>query len=134
MIDHEVYVEQPPYFEVRDRRDWVYLLNKALYGLKQSPLLWSNDLKQALIDIGFEQSVADESIFIYDHNDMYIILDRTIPIQAPVLYIYFTANLKYVTIRGAMSACYTAIHTAFKNLRLSFIMSTTLYCRKKEDV
>jgi Reverse transcriptase (RNA-dependent DNA polymerase)/Integrase core domain/gag-polypeptide of LTR copia-type len=74
MIDHEVYVEQPPYFEVRNRQDWVYLLNKALYGLKQSPLLWSNDLKQALIDIGFEQSVADESIFIYDHNDMYIIL------------------------------------------------------------
>ena len=73
-IDHEVYVEQPPYFEVRNRRDWVYLLNKALYGLKQSPLLWSNDLKQALIDIGFEQSIADESIFIYDHNDMYIIL------------------------------------------------------------
>ena len=75
-IDHEVYVEQPPYFEVRNRnrRDWVYLLNKALYDLKQSPLLWSNELKQALIDIGFEQSIADESIFIYDHNDKYIIL------------------------------------------------------------
>jgi hypothetical protein len=73
-IDHEVYVEQPPLFEVRNRRDWVYLLNKALYGLKQSPLLWSNDLKQALIEIGFEQSDADESIFIYDHNDKYIIL------------------------------------------------------------
>ena len=73
-IDHEVYVEQPPYFEVRNRRDWVYLLHKALYGLKQSPLLWSNDLKQALIEIGFEQSNADESIFVYDQKDTYIIL------------------------------------------------------------
>ncbi|TMC16799.1 MAG: hypothetical protein E6J34_19505, partial [Chloroflexi bacterium] len=73
-IDHEVYVEQPPYLEVRNRRDWVYLLNKALYGLKQSPLLWSNDLKDALIEIGFEQSIADESIFVYDKNGFYIII------------------------------------------------------------
>src|SRR2546423_2093306 len=74
IIDHEIYVEQPPYFETRNRRDWVYRLNKALYGLKQSPLLWSNDLKNALIEIGFEQSIADESIFVYDKNDSYIIL------------------------------------------------------------
>ena len=74
IIDHEIYVEQPPYIEIRNRRDWVYLLNKALYGLKQSPLLWSNDLKNALIDIGFEQSIADESIFVYNKNGSYIIL------------------------------------------------------------
>jgi len=74
IIDHEIYVEQPPYIEIRNRRDWVYRLNKALYGLKQSPLLWSNDLKNALIDIGFEQSIADESIFVYNKNGSYIIL------------------------------------------------------------
>ena len=73
-IDHEVYVEQPPYFSVRDPKEYVYLLNKALYGLKQSPLLWSNDLKQALLDLGFKQSIADESIFILNNGSIYIIL------------------------------------------------------------
>ena len=75
-IDHEVYVEQPPYFVIpnHNRKDWVYRLNKALYGLKQSPLLWSNDLKKALLEIGFEQSNADESIFVYDQKGSYIIL------------------------------------------------------------
>src|SRR5271169_784335 len=75
-IDHEVYVEQPPYFIIknRNRKDWVYRLNKALYGLKQSPLLWSNDLKKALLEIGFKQSIADESIFVYNQKNSYIIL------------------------------------------------------------
>lgn len=33
-LKEEVYIEQPPAFEVGDK---VYRLNKALYGLKQAP-------------------------------------------------------------------------------------------------
>ena len=65
-IDQEIYVEQPPFFEVPGypRNDWVCLLNKALYGLKQSPLLWANDLKDTLLSFNFKQLNSDESIFI----------------------------------------------------------------------
>lgn len=73
-IDHVVYVEQPPHCKVKNRQEYVYLLNKALYGPKQSLLLWSNDLKKALLDLGFEQSMADESIFIYSKGTSYIII------------------------------------------------------------
>ena len=64
-IDHEVYVEQPPNYKTTyPSQDYVLKLNKALYGLKQSPLLWSKDLKSALLNLNYQQSDADESIFI----------------------------------------------------------------------
>src|SRR5204863_4478762 len=33
-------------------------------GLKQSALLWSNDVKSKLLNLGYRQSDEDESIFI----------------------------------------------------------------------
>ena len=37
LIQEEVYVEQPPGFEMPDKPNHVYRLKKALYGLKQAP-------------------------------------------------------------------------------------------------
>ena len=37
IINHEVYVEQPPGFEDHQHPNHVYKLKKALYGLKQAP-------------------------------------------------------------------------------------------------
>ena len=34
VIEEEVYIEQPPGFETRDKKTHVCQLNKALYGLK----------------------------------------------------------------------------------------------------
>jgi Reverse transcriptase (RNA-dependent DNA polymerase)/gag-polypeptide of LTR copia-type len=77
-IDHDIYVEQPPGFEMPGYPpdQWVLRLNKALYGLKQSPLLWNTDLKQKLFSLGFIQSDADESIFVLPPSDSnaYIII------------------------------------------------------------
>ncbi|CAI7800845.1 unnamed protein product [Closterium sp. NIES-53] len=46
-IDHEIYMQQPPYFT--DGSSKVCLLQKSLYGLKQSPLLWSKELDKVLL-------------------------------------------------------------------------------------
>ena len=40
LIQEEVYVEQPPGFEISDKPNHVYKLQKALYGLKQAPRAW----------------------------------------------------------------------------------------------
>ncbi|GLT33377.1 hypothetical protein SLA2020_079730 [Shorea laevis] len=37
VLQKEIYVEQPPGFEITGKEDYVYKLNKALYGLKQAP-------------------------------------------------------------------------------------------------
>jgi len=40
LIQEEVYVEQPPGFEISDKPNHVCRLKKALYGLKQAPRAW----------------------------------------------------------------------------------------------
>ena len=48
----------------RPSRPYVLLLNKGLYGLKQSGCCWSNHVKNKLTAFAFQQSDADESLFI----------------------------------------------------------------------
>ena len=36
-LEEEVYIRQPPGYEVDGQKDKVYRLKKALYGLKQEP-------------------------------------------------------------------------------------------------
>jgi hypothetical protein len=55
-IKEEVYVEQPPGFEV-------YKLSKALYGLKQAPRAWYECLRDFLITNGFKVGKADPTLF-----------------------------------------------------------------------
>ena len=39
-LEEEVYVRQPPGYEVDGQEDKVYILKKTLYGLKQTPRVW----------------------------------------------------------------------------------------------
>ena len=40
VLKEEVYVEQPPSYEVAGEENKVYRLKRALYGLKQVPRAW----------------------------------------------------------------------------------------------
>ena len=62
-LEEEVYVEQPPGFEVKDHQDNVYKLDKALYGLKQAPRAWYETLSMFLISCGFTKGVVDKTLF-----------------------------------------------------------------------
>ena len=52
-LDEEVYVSQPPGFEIDQQRDKVYKLRKALYGLKQSPRAWNKRIDGFLAQQNF---------------------------------------------------------------------------------
>ena len=54
-ILENVFVEQPPGFEVKDKDggDLVMQLEKRLYGLAQSPGNWFHTIDPVLVEIGF---------------------------------------------------------------------------------
>ena len=58
-----MYVEQPPDYETRDRREWVMRLLKSLYGLKQAAKNWYQALYKALMELGFTRCEADHGVF-----------------------------------------------------------------------
>jgi hypothetical protein len=62
-IKEEVYVEQPPGFEIEEYPNHVCKLHKALYGLKQAPRAWYECIKDFLIENGFRIGKADSTLF-----------------------------------------------------------------------
>lgn len=72
-LEEDVYMEQPPDFELADRKKYVLKLDKALYGLKQGGRKWYEALHAALVDIGFTCAEADHGVF-YKHEDDKVIL------------------------------------------------------------
>jgi hypothetical protein len=45
--------------------DAMCLLKKALYGLKQAPRAWYHKLSSCLLELGFQGSKFDSSLFIF---------------------------------------------------------------------
>lgn len=60
VLNKEVYIEQPPSFEVSNM---VYRLRKALYGLIQAPRAWYDTLSQFLLNHGFIKGTVDRTLF-----------------------------------------------------------------------
>ena len=54
-INEEVYIEQPPRFEIFKFFNHVFKLNKAFYGLKQAPRAWYGRLRKFLMDNKFKR-------------------------------------------------------------------------------
>lgn len=67
-LQEEVYMTQPPGFIDQERPHHVCRLKKPIYGLKQAPRAWYMALKQHMLDIGFQNSLADTSLFIHTNG------------------------------------------------------------------
>lgn len=63
-LDEEVYVGQPPGFEVKWREFIVYKLRKALYGLKQAPRAWNKRIDGFLSQIGFKKCAFEHGVYV----------------------------------------------------------------------
>src|SRR6187397_2155191 len=67
-LAEEVYVEQPPGFEVSTKNRMVYMLQKALYGLKHAPRAWYDTLAKYLLENGFMKGDVDKTLFTLNHE------------------------------------------------------------------
>jgi hypothetical protein len=64
-LTETVFMQQPPRFKDVSKPHHVCKLNKELYGLKQAPRAWYTALKSTILQLGFHNSKADSSFFIY---------------------------------------------------------------------
>jgi hypothetical protein len=77
-------------------------LDKILYGLKQAPSAWYSQLSTKLLALGFKDSKADTSLFIYMKNNVTMFV------------------LVYVDDIIVTSSCPTAIAALLKDLNTEF--------------
>lgn len=64
IIDTELYLKQPPGYEVPGKEKLVYQLNHGLSGLKQSGRLWNKKLNGDLKSLGFANSPTDPCVYL----------------------------------------------------------------------
>ena len=76
ILEEEVYIEQPKGFIYLDKKDMVCKLYKELYGLKQAPKAWYETLHNYLIQIGFQRTNDNNSLYIKKGPDKKIVLEE----------------------------------------------------------
>ena len=74
ILDEEVYIEQPEGFFDLDKSDIAYKLHKPLYGLKQDPRAWYERLHNYFIQIGFQRTNVNRSLYIKEGLNKKIVL------------------------------------------------------------
>ena len=62
VLKEEVYVAQPPSYEVEGKEDNVCRLRKALYGLKHASCAWYNNIDAYLMDNGFDKCDGEPTL------------------------------------------------------------------------
>jgi len=74
-VDYEMYMTQPPGYEVVNEDGgarMVCRLLRAIYGCKQSSKLFHDMVKEELTGIGFVQAKADECLFLLNRGTSYM--------------------------------------------------------------
>ncbi|KAD5317201.1 hypothetical protein E3N88_17147 [Mikania micrantha] len=70
-LHEEVYMKIPQGFS-KGRENKVCRLRKSIYGLKQASRNWYHKFTETLLELGFTQSRANYSFFIYKHNGVFV--------------------------------------------------------------
>lgn len=73
-LQEEVYVSQPQGFVVQGEEMKVYKLSKALYGLRQAPRAWYSKVHKCFIDLGFERSSNEPTLYTKHQGHAHILL------------------------------------------------------------
>eukprot|EP00253_Pinus_taeda_P007126 PITA_07126 len=63
-LQEEVYMTQPPCFEIEGQEHKVCKLIKALYGLKQAPRAWYANMDEYLMKVGFQRSESNDTLYV----------------------------------------------------------------------
>ncbi|KAI5332286.1 hypothetical protein L3X38_022415 [Prunus dulcis] len=74
VLSETVFMTQPPSFVDPHRPNHVCRIHKAIYGLKQAPRAWFHQFSSFIIQYGFTQSCADQSMFVYRHSSQMMVL------------------------------------------------------------
>ena len=72
-FDENIYMRPPPGF-ASPQPHFVCKLRKSLHSLWQAPQQWHSKLASVLQDNGFKKSLLDHSLFIYNHNGVFLVL------------------------------------------------------------
>ncbi|BFG40530.1 hypothetical protein CerSpe_268040 [Prunus speciosa] len=73
-LSEEVFMKQPIGFVDQQFPSHVCKLKRSLYGLKQAPRAWFQRFSEYLLQLGFHESQNDYSLFVYNHQGVYLIL------------------------------------------------------------
>eukprot|EP00253_Pinus_taeda_P009234 PITA_09234 len=74
VLKEEVYVEQPPGYEVEGQEHKICKLKKALYGVKQAPRAWYSRIYAYLIENGFDKCDGEPTLYIKENDGKILII------------------------------------------------------------
>lgn len=74
VLKKEVYVDQLQGFVIKNEDDKVYKLSKAFYGLKQAPKAWYDEINAYFINVGFQKSHIEATLYIKTNGTSGIII------------------------------------------------------------
>ena len=63
IIEEEVYIDQPKWFEIFSSESHVCRLKRALYGLKKAPRAWYTWINSYFTGLGFTKSEVDANLY-----------------------------------------------------------------------
>jgi hypothetical protein len=73
-LQEEVYVQQPPGYEIKGEEDKVYKLYKALYRLKHAPRAWNHKIDPYLYQNGFSKNQSKPSLYIKKKGEDFVMV------------------------------------------------------------
>jgi len=73
-LQEEVYMTQPPGFEIEGKEHKVYKLIKALYGLKQDPRASYANIDEYVKKFGLQRSESDDTLYVQQWGKYLVIL------------------------------------------------------------
>jgi hypothetical protein len=97
ILEEEVYIKQPPGYEVLGEEHKVYKLKKALYGLKQAPRAWYSRIDSYFVNNGFSKCANEPTLYVKVNDEGEILI-----VCLYVDDLIFTGNMSINSFKEAM--------------------------------